>query len=338
MKSSISTSTMVPILVVLLVSLFCLTLLPSSSLGQKKDQVILRLAWVVFGIDSPFFVALDKGYYDQENIALKIAEGRGSSVTVQAVGSGQTTFGIADYTVMAILISKGLPVKGVAGIMQRSPAGFMSLSNTKLKDPKDLIGKKIGIAAGGTQMMLLDSFLGATKVNKKDLLLIHAGGAARYAALLERKMDVIAGYVPSGVPVVEAAGHKVNVMYYSDYGASAMSNGLIASTKLISENPNLVRRFVKASLKGWKYSMDHPEEAVQILIKRFPSKKDRKKAWLRELSLYLPFLHTENTKGKPLGWMAREDWLNTLAILRKHGKLKEELPLERHYTNEFIPG
>ncbi len=124
---------------------------------------------------------------------------------------------------------------------------------------------------------------------------------------------------------------------YADFSVNALGAGLMAAEKTLRERPDIVRRFVRASQKGFKRALENPQETVEVLLKRAPLTITNGKTALGVLKGGLLDLHTQRSKGKPIGWMVRGDWKGTLDILSKVGKLKKRLAVERYYTNEFIP-
>ena len=106
-------------------------------------------------------------------------------------------------------------------------------------------------------------------------------------------------------------------------------------TKIIKENPDFIRRFVRATQKSLAYTIEHPEEAVDIYLKYIDTQP--REVALQTLLNNLALVTTPNTEGKPLGWMAEADWKLTQDFLYNGGVLDLELPLDSYYTNEFVP-
>jgi NitT/TauT family transport system substrate-binding protein len=121
---------------------------------------------------------------------------------------------------------------------------------------------------------------------------------------------------------------------YAKYGLIAYSSGLIVRNDTIARSPDLVRKFVAASQKGWEASAKDPDAAVAASLKLYP---DLSKDLLREgLKISLEEqLHTPNTRGKPIGWMAEDDWKKMLDVLKTYGGLTPKEP-SAYYTNQFI--
>ncbi len=303
--------------------------------AQARDKVTFRLAWILYGHTPSYYLAKEKGYYLEEGLDVTIFEGQGSATTVKLVAAGTDTFGEADYGTMAKGIARGIPLKGVFGILQTHPMGVATPQDLGVKRPQDLAGKSIAVAAGGGDQQVLPAFLAANGLTDNVKVVQLSSGGAKREALLQRRVDGIVAYVNEQVPQIEAAGMKLHVLPFAEYGTRLLGMGVLASTKMIAERPDLVRRFLRATARGFLAAQQDPEAAVTAALKHF---RERDRAvTLRELTLSFPLYRTPNTAGKPLGWMAREDWEANQEILLKYGGQEKRLPLEEFYTNDFVP-
>jgi len=115
-----------------------------------------------------------------------------------------------------------------------------------------------------------------------------------------------------------------------------LSYGIIVNNTFLREKPEVVRRFLAATLKAYDYTFKNMDEAIDIFVKRTAdtSPKAQHKA---ELLVYQQNLHTENTRGKPLGWQADKDWDRMLSTLEKYGGMTSRRPASEYFTNEYLP-
>ena len=118
--------------------------------AQKRD-VSMRLDWLYQGPNAGFVVAKDKGFYDEAGLNVDIGPGRGSGSTAQLVASKAAQFGFADGFVVGAGVAKGMDIVTVGAIYRRNPTAVIVLAESDIKSIKDLEGKTIGIAPGGTQ-------------------------------------------------------------------------------------------------------------------------------------------------------------------------------------------
>ncbi|MGE3149179.1 MAG: ABC transporter substrate-binding protein [Pseudorhodoplanes sp.] len=303
--------------------------------AHAADKVTLRTSWSWAPINTPFFVAKEKGYYREAGLEVEISQGQGSKTTSLVVGQGNDTFGENSLSTTATSISADVPVKAVAGYWQRGPIGLICDAAKNVKTPADLKGLTIASTPSGSDGQLLAPFLTANKLSLQDVKTV-ALTDAKLAALLTGKVDSISGDVYFWQPQAEEQGKKTTSLLYADYGITNLSFGIIASTQFIAKNPDIVRRFVAATLKGLEYSFANIDEASNIYLKSITGTQS-KKFVVGALEYWKEQTHTPATKGKPLGWMAKEDWDQMNGILEKYGDMKGRKAADAYFTNEFLP-
>ncbi|MEE9402415.1 MAG: ABC transporter substrate-binding protein [Desulfobacteria bacterium] len=312
-------------------------LLPVKTL-EAKDKIGFLLDWTIYGTHAPFFLALERGYYDAEGIDVTITEGQGSATVVQIVAEGRRNpIGYVDFGTMAKGVVQGIPVKAIFGISQGSPMCIISHGDNPIKTPKELEGKVIAMAPAESTAVIFPAMLAVAGVDIKKINILNPAVGAKLALFLQNRADAITGYVQVQGAQLEGRGANPYWFKYADFGANTMSNGIVASTRFVSENKDLVKRFLRAMAKGWADARKNPEAAVEAIFKTFSQYSDQKKVLVRQLELTFPLLETPNTKGKPLGWMSKKDWEQTQEILAKYSGLKKEIPVEEYFTNEYIP-
>jgi NitT/TauT family transport system substrate-binding protein len=310
--------------------------LAHSGRTQSKRQVTMRLDWLYQGPNAGFMIAQDKGFYEQAGLNVEIGPGKGSGSTAQLVGSKATQFGFADGFVVGNSVSKGMNVKMVAGIFRRNPTAVVVLDESDIKTPKDLEGKTIASPTGGTQFQQWPAFVKGCGLDGSKIRLTNIDPAGSPAALITGQVSAIAGYAQGYVPSVEIRGNKkARILWYADCGVTAVSNGMIVHADLIKEDPELIRTFVAASLKGFLYGRAHLDEMAAI-VKKF-SEATVPAITRREAELSFNTWVTPSTVGKPLGWMSDTDWQETVAVLKQYGGVTTPLEAQQLYTNEFVP-
>jgi NitT/TauT family transport system substrate-binding protein len=308
---------------------------PSSALAN--DKVTLRLDWTLEGFHLPFVWALDKGYYAANGIDAKIFEGRGSGNVAQLVGAGTDTFGEADSSRTALARGQGAPLKVVATFIQRSEGTVISYAASGIKTPKDLIGKTVGTSPGSSSTVLFQALLKAAHIPESQVHIVNVDSTAKVASLLQHRVDAITGLMSAECVQVKAQspGQAVNCMPVADFGVNALGAGLMVRDDLIKNNPDLIRRFVAATVRGWAEAVKDPTQAAEIGHKHFPLADP--KVLATKLEAVAGSLHSPNSKGHPIGWMAEADWKSTIDMLRSFMGLTSNAPLSDYYTNAFIP-
>jgi len=304
--------------------------------AQTKRQVTMRLDWLYQGPNAGFLIAQDKGFYEQAGLSVEIGPGKGSGSTAQLVASKAAQFGFADGFVVGNGVSKGMGIKMVAGIFRRNPTAVVVLEESDIKRPKDLEGKTIAIPTGATQFQQWPAFVKGCGLDAGAIRITNIDPAGSPPALITGQVPAIAGYAQGYVPSVEIRGNKkARILWYADCGVTAVSNGIIVHGDLIKDDPELIRSFVAASLKGFLYGRAHIDE-IAAVVKKF-SEATVPAISRREAELSFDTWVTPNTAGKPLGWMSDKDWNETVAVLRQYGGVTTPLEAAQLYTNEFVP-
>jgi NitT/TauT family transport system substrate-binding protein len=311
--------------------------LARPALAQAKlRDVTMRLDWLFQGPNGGFMVAQDKGFYREVGLNVDIGPGKGSGSTAQLVASKATQFGFVDGFVVGLSVSKGLNIRTVAAIYRKSLVAVMVLADSDINTVKDLEGKTIGIPTGGAQFQQWPAFVKGCKLDGDKIRVANVDPAGAPPALVTGKFVAIAGYANGQVPSIEIRGQKkARVFWYADCGVTAVSNGIVVHNDIIKADPTLVRDFVAASLKGFLYGRQHPEEMITI-VRKFSQAVDPAIA-TREAELTWDAWVTPNTAGKPLGWSSDKDWEETVSVLKQYGGVTTPLDAAQLYTNDFVP-
>ena len=299
-------------------------------------QISLTLDWLYQGPNAGFLLAQEKGFYREAGVDAAIAAGKGSGSTAQLVASKASQIGFADGFVVGNSVSKDMGIKSVGSIFRRNPSAIMLFADSAIKTPKDLAGKTIAISAGSAVFQQWPAFAKGAGIDATNVQIVNIDPAGIGPALITGKVDAIGGYVSSYVPTLEIRGKKeVRIFWYADYGVTVVSNGIIVHQDLLKSDPDLVRAFVPATIKGFLYGRQHPEEAVAA-VKKYQETVDPE-ITKRELEISWKLWVTPNTKGKPLGWASETDWGSTIQVLKEYGGVTTPLETSQLYTNESVP-
>lgn len=300
--------------------------------AHAADQLHLRLDWSWHAVQAPYLIAKEKGYYEEAGLDVTIEQGQGSGTTTILVGEGASPVGHVNLSTAAQSISSGVPITAIAGIAQQGPIGVICNADTGISSPEDLKGLRIGSTPSGSDAQVLPAFLGRNDLETSDVQIVNMQGDAKFAALMSNNVDCISGDIPYYGPQAEERGRSVLSLSYAEWGVPNLAYGLIVNDAFLEANPDIVRRFVEASLRGVAYAYENIEESVDFFMEETASTQSREYN-LQLLEYYRDAVHTENTRGRPLGWMAEEDWAGMLDALVEDNTT----PAADYFTNEFIP-
>lgn len=301
----------------------------------SMDQVSIRLNWYLGGLHTPFYLGKERGYYKDEGIDFTINEGRGSANTVQVTAAGSDTFGLADSASLMLLAAKGAEVKAVMSLINTSIFGVISLEENGIKTAKDLEGKRLAITAGDALTQLFPAIIKYNNLDKSKITLVQVDPAGKVVSLLEKRVDALLGGLDDQFFLIKAKGFKPTGLSFAENGANTIGMVILTQDATIRDKPDMVRRFVKATVRSWEAAKADPDAAVAAAAK---TKPDLNLASQKEqLEKDLTFVESQATKGKTIGWGAPSDWEKTMAILTEYRDLKTDKPATAFYTNDFIP-
>ena len=306
----------------------------SATVAPAQDAVSLRLNWYMGGLHVPFYYGKERGFYKEEGIDLTINEGRGSANTVQVVGAGSDTFGLADSSSLVAAAAKGVEIKSVMSLVNSTGFAVVSLASAGIKTPKDLEGKKVAVTAGDPLGQLLQAVCKANNVDCTKITMIQVDPAAKVVTVLEKKADALLGGADDQYFLIKYKGATPAAMRYADFGANIVGMTIMTSGETLKKNPDLVKRFVRATVKSWDESKKNPNAAVDAAMKAKPDLN--RQSTLDQLMVDIDLLDSKNSKGR-IGYGAQADWDQTLAILRNYRDLQTDKSWTAFHTNEFVP-
>jgi NitT/TauT family transport system substrate-binding protein len=302
--------------------------------AAAQDKVSLRLNWYLGGLHVPFYYGKERGFFAAEGIDLTINEGRGSANTVQVVAAGSDTFGMADSSSVIVTAAKGAEVKSVMSLLNSTGFSVVSLVENGIKTPKDLEGKRVAVSPGDPLGSLLQAVCKANNVDCGKISMVQVDPAAKVVTVLEKKADALLGGADDQYFLIKQRGGNPAAMRYADWGANIVGMTIVAKNETLQKNPDLVRRFLRASVKSWEEAKKNPGAAVDAALKAKPDLN--RQSTLDQMLVDFDLLDSKNSKGR-IGWGAQADWDQTLAILKNYRDLQTSQPWTAFHTNDFLP-
>ena len=243
------------------------------ALAQQPKAVKFALDFTIQGPQGIFLLANDKGYLQQEGIAMTIDRGFGSGDTVQKVATGTYEMGFGDINAAIEFNAKnpGKEVIGVAMVYNTPPHAVMSIKGKGINSPKDLEGKTLAAPAGDAARRLFPVFAKAVGIDASKVNFINVDAALREPTLARGQADAITGFEFTSVLNLKAAKideSDLNIFMYSDYIKNLYGNAVITTKDFATKNPEIVRAVLRAFTKSWKDTIAKPDEAIASIMKR----------------------------------------------------------------------
>jgi NitT/TauT family transport system substrate-binding protein len=306
--------------------------------GAAAEKVTLKLNWVPGGDHCFYFAALEKGFYREKGLEVHIERGQGSGDTVKRVELNTVDVGLADTGTLVVARSKGAKVKVIGMIYSKSPNGIKTWKGSGITGPKDLQGRKVGVPPGDAQRVLWPALTAANSIDTDKVTLINIQPSAKAQSLAAKQVDAVFDWIVGNQGYWEAGldKDKLVLIPWANYGVNPYGNALMASEKTIKERPDMLRKFMDATMQGWKWSIENPEEANQIFIKSNPEVP-----LLAALGRFADDIQNlvdvpMNQKNR-LGWIDKGRMEETVKVLNKYFQVERPVTAQEMYTVEFLP-
>ncbi len=306
----------------------------AAATTAAPTPVTVLLDWAPNTNHTGLYVAQEKGFFREQGLDVKIMQpGEGASAE-SLVAAGKVDFAVSFVEWLVNARLSEIPAVSVAAILQHNTSAFASVKSKKITRPRDFEGKKYGGEGLPMERAILAGLMRADGGDVSRLKFVSVG-VSDLLTLLQRDIDV--AWIYYGWEGIEAQlrGIPLNTVMLSDWDRAVpdvYSPILITGEKTIREKPDLVRRFLAATARGYEFAVAHPDEAADILVKSVPE-MDLKLAHASQRWLSPRYKEGAQKWGEQKGtvWQRFADWLyeNKLA--------NRKLNTGTAFTNEFLP-
>ncbi len=282
---------------------------------------------------TPFYVAIEKGFFLEEGIDIDF-DYSFETDAVTLVGHQNLPFAVVSGEQVLLARAQGLPVVYVMTYYKDYPVVIVSKKDSGINSVKDLIGKNLGIPVlSGASYIGLRALLDSAGVDEKQVTLDVIGYNQVEALALDREKAAVC-YINNEPIQMREKGYDINVISVADSVLLA-SNGIITNEKTINENPDLVRRMVRATQRGMRSTLENPKEAYEI-SKKYIENLDKATPQQEKIQKEILRATLDLWKSDPIGKSNPQAWENMHDLLLKMGLLTKKLDVNKAYTNDFI--
>ncbi|MBO6195309.1 MAG: ABC transporter substrate-binding protein [Bacilli bacterium] len=295
--------------------------------NKKLEKTSIRLKWITQSQFAGFYTAEEEGIYDKYGLDVTIDPAGPNISPIQSVVSGNDEFGIAGADQVIAAIDNDVPIVAIGVIYRETPESLVSLKSSKIKKPKDLIGKTVGVIYGNDEV-LYRMFLKKNGIKESEVNEVPA--ITGISQIMTNKVDAKMAYEMNDAVLLKLDGQEVNLIKFRDYGIKVYGDTIFTTKELAENNPEKVRKFVKASFEGWNKVKENPEKAVNTLIKINSSLDyDHQLGYLKES---LPIIFTDDK----LGYSNKKVWQNLIDDLYDFGTIKNKHKAKEIFTNKYL--
>lgn len=304
-----------------------------SAEGENPENVTVILDYVANTNHTGMYVAQDQGYYKEAGMDVSIVEPtEGATATLIAVGKGDFGISYQEDVTIARTSADPLPVKAVAALIQHNTSGFVTYGDKDIHSPKDFEGKTYAGWGGPGEEAVLKAVMAKDGGNFSKLDMVISDGSGFEA--LKDKVDVM--WFFEGWDNIKCRLNDFPINYMElrqlDKRLDYYTPVIIASEDTLKNKPEMTKKFLEATAKGYRYAIEHPKESAEILHKYAP---DYSLEMLTMSQEYLAGKYMEDTKR--WGEMKDSVWDNYTDFLVEYGVIEEDIPADQCYTNEFLP-
>lgn len=299
--------------------------------ADTLETVTLGVSYIPDVQFAPLYVAQSKGFYAEEGIEVQVQYGfENDFIALAAQGENEFAFASGDQIILAR--AQGLPITYVMTWYQKYPVALAALDSAGIQEPADLAGKTVGVPGFfGANFIGWEALAYANQLDT-DSITLEEIGFTQVAALQQGVVDAAMVYTINEPVQLRSQGLEVNVIETSDY-INLVSNGLAAGDSVIAENPDLVGRMVRATLRGIEYTLANPDEAFEITRAVIPEITDETAPMQRQvLEAALELWQTDQP-----GYSHPDEWQASIDFMVETGFLSEPRDATEQFTNEFIP-
>jgi NitT/TauT family transport system substrate-binding protein len=295
--------------------------------AQGRPVVNLQLGWILTGNQLGEACAKALGYYEQEGIEMRFQPGGPSVDGVPVVAAGRYEVGqVSSSPSLMLAASQDLPVRCFAVGAQQHPYTFFSLKKNPVHEPKDLVGKRVGIQATG--VILLRALLAANKVPEEGVKVIPIG--AEFTPLMTGQVDVITGWLTSTTALAVIGDQRVDMRMW-DHGVQLYALPYYATVKTLATRGELLAKFLRATARGWQYANENTASAVDLMMKVIPNlNRDDEIVAAKAM---LGFSFNENTRRNGWGAMDTKVWETQIAQYAALGQFSKRVPAVADIAN-----
>lgn len=321
------------ILMILLAStlLFSTVLMGCNKPKDGLRKVTVVLDWVPNTNHTGLYTALEKGYYKAQGLDVEIIQPSQDS-TIDVVAGGAADFGVSfqESLTMARTSKANMPVVAVAAIIQHNTSGFAARVSSGIKEPKDLEGRRY---SGGSplDMAFLDYMMKQDGADASKIVALN-DYATDFFAATEGSLDF--AWIYEGWDGIAAKVKNIPLTYFplTDYGLDFYTPIIITSEDKIAKDPELVKKFMDATSKGYNDCVNSPDECAEYLLKHAPE-IDRELALQSQRYLAKEYISDAAYWGE----MKQNVWEKFSKFMYDYKMTDSMLDYSKAYTTEFLP-
>lgn len=310
-----------------------LSMLPAAA----QTPITFSLDFRALGRHAAWYVALDKGYYKQAGLDVKIVPSQGTAQAIQSLEANAAQFAFSDVAgLVAAHANGGSAAKMIAVIYQKAPYAIFTLkSGANVTRPEQLENLEIGSGAGSFTQTVIAAFMIEKGLKPSTVKYTNIDPAARVGMLVSKKIPAIETFAMSEPGIAKAAPGDEQTFLFADHGLKLYSNGILARTDYLAAHPDIAKAFVKASLEGWRDTIADPKGAAAIVAKYVQALDPG--VSLAEINIVNDLVVTPQTRAEGLGTIDPATMAASIELVAKGVSNSSSVKAADLYSSSFLP-
>jgi NitT/TauT family transport system substrate-binding protein len=300
--------------------------------AEAADKVVLRINFTPWGMHAPVFGGKAQGFYEQEGIDLEIRPPSAGQQNEVFIGMGREQFGLSNADGFIKARGSGLPVVAVMADQPDNPFSIITLKKDNIDSPAKMKGKKLAWFPSNVRG-LVEPVLKAGGLTGNDIEFVNVARGAEIQMMAAGQVDAAFGYAFGQALTLDMRGFPTIVMPVKDYGVKFYGTVFYTSDALLKSNPDLVKRFVRATMKSYMWTRDNMEKAVAEIVKVSPDRD--LKLETQKLGIIYGLYNTPDYAER-FGVMNDGKWQSSIDILAESGDLPKKPTPKEMYTNAIV--
>jgi NitT/TauT family transport system substrate-binding protein len=304
------------------------------------SAVSFQLNWEPNGFQAPYFLARERGFYDEEGLDVEFVEGHGSPFAAEEAARGRADFALSGASAVLSVTSQGHEPLAVAAVTQKTPAAVYSLRDVfgePLEDPSQLAGRTVAPSATKTRILAAQLLSDAGIRDEVELLEVDPHTHHRVEhKLLDGSVDAAVGVVTNGIELEREHDRKADELPIGDF-LPIYGMTLVTNPEFADENPDTVRGFLRATARGWIEATNDPEAAIDALVARNATlERDREIERIKFETASEKLQFTEHVREAGWGNHDATRWKTLEHTLTETDLLESAVDSQTVWTNEYL--
>ncbi|MGA7327077.1 MAG: ABC transporter substrate-binding protein [Rhodomicrobium sp.] len=305
---------------------------PGSAFAAGVTPLSFQLSWIKSIQYGGYFAGIENGDFKKLGLDATFVSGGPNIDPIGNVASGQSQLGDRPIGPLLIAREKGIPIKVIGTVFQKSPYSVISLADKPIKTVQDLNGKTIMVPTSGVP--LIRKMIADAGLKPDDVKMVPASPDP--AALVSGQIDGYCGYVTNQGVILETRGVKIHALSAQDVGIPETTGTIYGREDFLKANRELVVSFLKGAVDAWRWTLGHPEETAKLMVSKYGAPGLNYEAQLAEIKASRPYIEADAGVTKGLLALDLKIFAKIIEVYHAAGLLKSNLTAEELCDPTYI--